>query len=1496
MQTRLTRLETAPKRAALDNGAVGYDQLETNVRTQLDAALAEAQNAAIQASKGILSYRMSEDPTTTRTISSYSLEFKTATIFTSTDNYYQIGSSIIISGLNPALDGEHLVTASFYSTDLKKFQIIVDSTATIPSTPASPGAEVVLVPKEGDEWVDPTAGNETKSWNEVDDKWVKKDPVVEDGAIGVTKDYNTTIRPNRITETISNARVDEGIVTVTATSHPFQEGDRLDIVLTVSGNALSKSPAIVFEVPDSNTFTYKIDDLTISVPTATAPTGAATAKYYLIDGDRWTDRDGVVWVWNSSTSSFEKKQDVNSTQKTQTYYSNNDPTTSVSLASFVSSDGTVTITTTSQHYFIPGSVVEITSTSDPELNGQHVVSTVAGTISATGNGTSFTFQMDIEDVSLSSFSGTTAVLRPRIGDKWVDTNDGNKQYVWANSADGDGELWQSEAVTVPKEDELATMTIQRSVDPNNVQLFINRRSLVKGIVTVRTTQPHGLKRGDRITVDGFANNVLNVTPGPGYVLGVLNSTEFTYKVPSGTRKLDQQNVTATVTVRYFLAVGDTWIDTSNNRVEYKWTDTDNDGVGDTWEDAKTINPKNNEFAQITYRTSVNPKTITRTINERGLSKGVVTVTTATAHGFTVGDRLTITGFANTILNGSPVFVKQVLSNTRFTYEVPSGSRTIAFGGGSATASYFFVENDLWVDPVKNQTYYYDPTLDDFVLRQDTDVATALINSENAAIAANGKNKIFYQENQPTGGTYIVGDIWFDTNDGNRQYVYTGTDAVTWITQSSNFGSTTIRSVAFGNSTWVLAGDTGQIRTSTDTILWTTQVSNFGSSSILTTAFGNGTFVAGGVGGTIRTSTNGVLWTTRVSNFGSSGVRSVAFGGGSWVAAGYGGVIRRSTDNGATWATQVSNFGATVINSVAFGSNLWVAVGAAGQIRTSADAITWVSQVSNFDVTAIQSVAFGNNLWTIAGDAGQIRTSTNAVTWVTQISNFGSSTITSIRHSNNVWIAAGASGQIRTSTDAVTWVTQDSKFASTTIQSLANSNNTWVAVGDAGQIRTSPEWAPAQDGAIATAQALANSALTTANGKNKVTYSTSAPGTTANTAGDLWFQFDTNQIIIGQFEGLGGTSWRSVTIGDTVIANLTAGKITSGIINAALVQISTNGATSGTSARVQLTSSGLTAFDASGSQTVNINAATGAATFRGEIITGSQITGGSINIAGNFIVTSAGALTASSASITGAVTATSGRIGNFQIVNNDYILYGASVGFPDLLLAGGSSVSTFAISSLTKGASFTQLQATGGAANAVSVTGGVTATGDSSFNRSMTIGLGLSAGTTALLVNRNVSFTNSVIDTASAYFDGPVGIRFPGTESASVTWRVNSATVNGQSVFMLRRQPDSSIRYKENLVDIDDIPELNSDLLLNLKVRAYSYKDGHLSDTDSRLGAMIPGFIAEEVDQVYPIAVDYDEEGLPKVYGDMYLMPGLIRLVQKLYKRVEDLENVIKSLQ
>lgn len=119
------------------------------------------------------------------------------------------------------------------------------------------------------------------------------------------------------------------------------------------------------------------------------------------------------------------------------------------------------------------------------------------------------------------------------------------------------------------------------------------------------------------------------------------------------------------------------------------------------------------------------------------------------------------------------------------------------------------------------------------------------------------------------------------------------------------------------------------------------------------------------------------------------------------------------------------------------------------------------------------------------------------------------------------------------------------------------NDIWIdsANGNIIKVRVGASWVPYQDTAIAAAasaasaaQGTATSAQTTANGKNKVYYSTGLPGTTANSVGDVWFQQSSN-VVIGQWVGAGGTSWTSVTMGNLVIAALDAAKITTGTLDA-----------------------------------------------------------------------------------------------------------------------------------------------------------------------------------------------------------------------------------------------------------------------------------------------------------------------------------------------------------
>ena len=56
--------------------------------------------------------------------------------------------------------------------------------------------------------------------------------------------------------------------------------------------------------------------------------------------------------------------------------------------------------------------------------------------------------------------------------------------------------------------------------------------------------------------------------------------------------------------------------------------------------------------------------------------------------------------------------------------------------------------------------------------------TASLSSTNTNVAANttlaqGKIQSYFQDAEPTGGTYVIGDLWFDTNDKNKAYRWSG---------------------------------------------------------------------------------------------------------------------------------------------------------------------------------------------------------------------------------------------------------------------------------------------------------------------------------------------------------------------------------------------------------------------------------------------------------------------------------------------------------------------------------------------------------------------------------------------------------------------------------------------------------------------------------------------------------------------------------------------------
>jgi hypothetical protein len=78
--------------------------------------------------------------------------------------------------------------------------------------------------------------------------------------------------------------------------------------------------------------------------------------------------------------------------------------------------------------------------------------------------------------------------------------------------------------------------------------------------------------------------------------------------------------------------------------------------------------------------------------------------------------------------------------------------------------------DLWIDTDDDRLYRWSGTA--WIEIQDADIAQAIADAASAQTTADGKIVSFYQDGVPTADG--VGDFWIDTNDSNRLYRWNGT--------------------------------------------------------------------------------------------------------------------------------------------------------------------------------------------------------------------------------------------------------------------------------------------------------------------------------------------------------------------------------------------------------------------------------------------------------------------------------------------------------------------------------------------------------------------------------------------------------------------------------------------------------------------------------------------------------------------------------------------------
>lgn len=143
-----------------------------------------------------------------------------------------------------------------------------------------------------------------------------------------------------------------------------------------------------------------------------------------------------------------------------------------------------------------------------------------------------------------------------------------------------------------------------------------------------------------------------------------------------------------------------------------------------------------------------------------------------------------------------------------------------------------------------------------------------------------------------------------------------------------------------------------------------------------------------------------------------------------------------------------------------------------------------------------------------------------------------------------------------------------------------------------------------------------------------------------------------------------------------------------------------------------------------------------------------------------------------------------------------------------------------------------------------------------------------------------------------YITGYVVIH-DGTVSNKVTVDItpSRALINGNTVAY---QSSSSKRYKHDIELLTD-EELDPHRLYKLQSKQFRFNKDHKTQYKDLQDKLIPGFIAEDVEEIYPSAAIHNEDGQIESWDERRIIPGMLSLIQEQHEEIEELKAQIKEL-
>lgn len=310
----------------------------------------------------------------------------------------------------------------------------------------------------------------------------------------------------------------------------------------------------------------------------------------------------------------------------------------------------VTLTSVTSHDFRPGNIIDVSGAGE-EFDGEHV-------ITSTPSATTFTYETlvaEIKPVASKKLENSVATLQ---------TSDVHGftagQQVTIKSVDGvfDGDY------TILSTPSSTSFTYSKTRIP---PVSVISKVLVSNIATLTTSSPHQFLIGETVTISNVDVNfngsyVITAIPAPNQFSYAATRTNARAVI---NKQMTNDVVTLTTTAAHGFVVGET--------VNVTAVDLSLNGGYQV-----------NTVPSATTFTYIRPRGTQKTVSVKARTGNVATLTTSSAHGFAVGEKVTVSG-VDSSFDGT-FTITSLPSNTTFTYS-KSGSDIVStvVNGGTVSA-------------------------------------------------------------------------------------------------------------------------------------------------------------------------------------------------------------------------------------------------------------------------------------------------------------------------------------------------------------------------------------------------------------------------------------------------------------------------------------------------------------------------------------------------------------------------------------------------------------------------------------------------------------------------------------------------------------------------------------------------------------------------------------------------------------------------------------------